>query len=105
EPRGIAITNDGDRDDNDEKVYVTQFLASDRPGVPIGRDDYKEGHVTVILTATDRVIGQVTLAPMLDTGFKSNGSALSRVAPRDPATFFVPTGASPNLFNAVAIKG
>ena len=31
-----------------EKVYVTQFLAVDRPGVTIGADDYKEGRVTVI---------------------------------------------------------
>src|SRR5207237_3789637 len=27
EPRGIAISNDGDADDNDETVYVTQFLS------------------------------------------------------------------------------
>ena len=27
EPRGLAITNDGDDDDTDEKVYVTQFLS------------------------------------------------------------------------------
>jgi YVTN family beta-propeller protein len=38
-PRGIAITNDGDGRDGDEKVYVTQFLAVDRPGVTIGADD------------------------------------------------------------------
>ena len=45
EPRGIAITSNGDADDNDEKVYVTQFDAVDRPGTIIGADDYKEGRV------------------------------------------------------------
>ncbi len=39
EPRGIAITSDGDRHDGDETVLVTQFLAVDRPGVLIGRAD------------------------------------------------------------------
>ena len=48
EPRGIAITDDGDGADGDEKVYVTRFLAVDRPGTLIGADDYKEGRVTVI---------------------------------------------------------
>lgn len=105
EPRGIAITNDGDDDDRDEKVYVTQFLGVDRPGVLVGRDDYKEGRVTVISTKKDRVIGQVVLAPLADTGFKSNGSALNKVPATDPPTFFFTTGAFPNMLNNVAIKG
>src|SRR5262249_41635121 len=74
EPRGIAITSDGDGVDNDEKVYVTQFNGVDRPGALIGADDYKEGRVLVISTATDSVVGTVVLAPMADTGFKSKGS-------------------------------
>ena len=40
QPRAIAITNDGDTDDNDEKVYVTSFLAQYRPGeIKPGADD------------------------------------------------------------------
>ncbi|HEY6195084.1 MAG TPA: beta-propeller fold lactonase family protein [Candidatus Eisenbacteria bacterium] len=105
EPRGIAITNDGDRHDDDETVLVTQFLAVDRPGVLIGRDDYKEGRVTLISTRDDKVIGQVTLNPMLDTGFRSNGAALAHIAPVDPPAFTVVTGAFPNMLNSVAIKG
>ncbi len=105
EPRGLAITNDGDRKDNDEKLYVTQFLATDRLGVLIGRDDYKEGRVTVIDVGNDRVQGVVVLNPLADTGFKSNGSALERVAATNPATFTVQTGAFPNMLNSIAIKG
>jgi len=105
EPRGIAITNDGDSDDNDEKVYVTQFLSTDRPGTTIGADDYKEGRVTVISTATDEVIGQVVLSPMADTGFRSNGSALKRIPAVTPPAFTVTTGAFPNMLNSVVIKG
>ena len=105
EPRGVAVTNDGDRKDDDETVLVTQFLAFDRPGVLIGRDDYKEGRVTLISARKDKVIGQVTLSPMLDTGFRSNGSVLGHVPPTDPASFTFTTGAFPNMLNSVAVKG
>ena len=107
EPRGIAITNNGDQYDDDEKVYVTQFFAVDRPGVLIGADDYKEGRVTVISTRHNRVIKEVVLNPQADTGFKSNGSALKRIpaTTTTPPTFDVTTGAFPNFLNAVVIKG
>jgi YVTN family beta-propeller protein len=101
EPRGLAITNDGDTDDADEKVYITQFLGVDRPGVLIGSDDYKEGRVTVIGTASHTVLKQAVLPPMADTGFKSDGSLLKRIA----ATEKVTTAAFPNMLQAVALKG
>src|SRR4030095_2287583 len=66
EPRGIAISNDGDADDSDETVYVTQFLSLPVAGKIDGADDAKAGHVTVISTATDTVVGQVTLNPLAD---------------------------------------
>jgi YVTN family beta-propeller protein len=114
EPRGVAITNDGDDQDDDEKVYVTQFLGQDRAGVftgsiLIGADDYKEGRVAVLSTADNKLIKQAVIAPMADTGFKSNGSALKRIAPKTDAAgkpvFEVVTSASPNMLQAVAIKG
>ena len=109
EPRGVAIAGDGDRDDDDDrsgaKVYVTQFLGVDVPGVLIGRDDYKEGRVTVISSKTDRVIGQVVLHPLANTGFNSNGSVLNHVPIANPAAFTFPTGAFPNQLNSIVIKG
>jgi YVTN family beta-propeller protein len=105
EPRGIAITSDGDADDTDEKVYVNQFNGVDRPNTIIGADDYKEGRVTVISSQNDNVIGEVVLAPMSDVGFNSNGSSLQRIAPTNPPTFTVKTGAFPNSLNSIAIKG
>jgi len=105
EPRGVAVTNDGDGKSDDEKVYVTQFLGVDRPGVLIGRDDYKEGRVTVISTKKDRVIGTVVLNPLASAGFNSNGSVLNHVAATNPVTFTFPTGTFPNQLNAIVIKG
>lgn len=105
EPRGIAITNDGDADDADEKVYVTQFLAVDRPGVLVGKDDYKEAKVSVIQTSNNTVLRDVTLAPLANSGFTSNGSALNRIPATNPPTFTHVTGTFPNQLNSIAIKG
>jgi YVTN family beta-propeller protein len=114
EPRGLAITNDGDEYDDDEKVYVTQFFGVDRAGVfngatLIGADDYKEGRVAVIATANNTVLKQAVLEPMADTGFRSNGSALKRIAPKvntqNQPVFDVVTGAFPNMLQSVVIKG
>lgn len=102
EPRGIAITNDGDADDADEKVYVTQFLALPRAGGTPGADDAKVGHVTVVSTATNLVVGDVELNPLADTGFRANGDALARIPPGPTFTF--PTGAHPNQLNGIAIR-
>ncbi len=102
EPRGMAISNDGDADDNDETLYVTQFLSLPVTGRVDGQDDGKAGHVTVISTATDTVLSSVTINPIADTGFKAQGDALGRVPPGP--NFVFTTGAFPNQLNNVAIK-
>jgi YVTN family beta-propeller protein len=108
EPRGIAITNDGDADDNDETVYVTQFLSLPRVNKLDGEDDSKVAFVTVLSTATDSAVGNVILNPITDTGFKAAGDAINRVAPPanpQPADFIFTTGAYPNQLNNIGIKG
>ena len=107
EPRGIAITNNGG-DDSLETVLVTQFLSVPIAGKFDGSDDAKAGHVTIISAATDTVTGQVTLNPIADTGFKSAGDALARIAaPAAPVAddFKFVTGAYPNQLNNIAIRG
>jgi YVTN family beta-propeller protein len=108
EPRGLAITNDGDQWDNDETVYVTQFLSLPIAGKIDGADDAKAGHVTLVSTADGSVWGDVTINPVADTGFKAVGDALGRIAPGnvlDPTAFQFTTGAYPNQFATVALKG
>ena len=104
EPRGLAITNDGDDDDDNETVYVTQFLSLPAPGKIDGADDAKVGFVTTISTDTDRVTGQIRLDPIANTGFNAAGDALARIPPVISG-FPFPTGAYPNQLNNVAIKG
>ena len=86
EPRGIAITNNGNADDNDETVYVTQFLSLPVAGKVDGQDDAKAGHVTIISTATDTVTGQVTINPIAETGFNAAGDAIARI-PLDRSSY------------------
>src|SRR5581483_7388125 len=108
EPRGLAITNDGDGDDADEVVYVTQFLSLPLLGKVDGADDAKAGFVSVVSTTTNSVVKQIQLNPIADTGFKALGDALARIPPgdpADPANFKFVTGAYPNQLNNVAIKG
>lgn len=103
-PRALAITNDGDFDDLDEKVYVTNFLAQYRIGqVRPGEDSGKVGLVYVVRTDRDAVFTTIELQPLADSGFKSDGDALNRVAPTGSAT--VATGAFPNLLSNLAIYG
>ena len=103
EPRGLAVTNDGDTDDTDEKLYVTSFLSVPVPGKIDGADDAKQGLVTVVSTATNTVVGTVLVNPLANTGFNANGDALLRIPPGPNFTF--PTGAYPNQLNNVAIHG
>jgi YVTN family beta-propeller protein len=108
EPRGLALTNDGDGDDLDETLVVTSFLAAPIPGRLDGADDAKQGEVTLISTATNSVIGTVDLNPLADTGFRATGDAIARIPPadpNDPANFLFTTGAYPNQLNGVAIHG
>src|SRR5262249_39744231 len=58
-----------------------------------------------ISSRSDRVIGQVVLHPLANTGFNSNGSVLNHVPIANPPAFTFPTGAFPNQLNSIVIKG
>jgi YVTN family beta-propeller protein len=108
EPRGLAITNDGDQYDDDETLYVTQFLSLPIAGKIDGADDAKAGHVSVVSTATNTVVADIAVNPIADSGFKALGDALQKIAPlpaTDEANFKFTTGAYPNQLNNIAIKG
>jgi YVTN family beta-propeller protein len=102
EPRGLAMTNDGDADDTDETLYVTQFLSLPIAGKVDGADDAKAGHVTRISTLTNAVMGDTAINPISDTGFRAEGDALARIPPTGSFTFV--TGAYPNQLNNIAIR-
>ena len=64
-PYSIAITNDGDRNDNDERVFVSQFFGElIDPSRPDGFDDAKQG-VVVAFNVGPAVQGNAHLSRLL----------------------------------------
>jgi hypothetical protein len=73
-PYAITITDDGDIDDSDETVYVTEFFGQDLPSADAGTlgdayfDEGRQGIVYHFDTATETV-DTTTIAPFSNTGF------------------------------------
>ena len=72
-PYSVAISNDGDDNDADERVFVTQFYSQAIDAArPVGFDDSRQGVVTAF-NVNDAVQGTATLSSLLlkplDSGF------------------------------------
>jgi YVTN family beta-propeller protein len=114
-PRAIAVTNNGNKDDEDETVFVALFYGQLRPGktaVQETEDDQRQGRVVAISAATNAPIpapNPIRLEPLANTGFNSNGrlspgpGLVPAVPSTNPQTFTAPTSAFPNQLAAVAI--
>jgi DNA-binding beta-propeller fold protein YncE len=77
-PYAIAISNDGDTNDNDERVYVTQLFGDViDPARPDGFDDAKQGVVSsfrvgdAVTNAAAAPVSRLLLKPML-SGFNAD---------------------------------
>jgi YVTN family beta-propeller protein len=77
-PYAIAISNDGDRNDNDERVYVTQLFGEViDPARPDGFDDAKQGVVSsfrvgdAVTNAASTNVTRLLLEPMA-SGFNAD---------------------------------
>lgn len=114
-PRALAMTNNGNKFDNDEAIYVGLFFGQLRAGksaVDEGQDDQREGRVLAISSASNALPGfnpSIALAPMASTGFNANGKLapapgqVPAVASVNPQAFTTPTGAYPNQLAAIAV--
>jgi YVTN family beta-propeller protein len=71
-PRGIAITNNGDGNDADETVYVTEWFAvrtaPEEPGTPLTSDTNWKGLLYKVPVAGGAV-ATIDLPPVMNTGF------------------------------------
>lgn len=95
-PRALIVTDNGDRNDEDETVYVTEFFGQRRTsGVPSdGTTEYDQDHQGVLyrFDAATRTVGSlITIAPVADTGFNASND--------------LPTGCWPNQLGNLAING
>jgi YVTN family beta-propeller protein len=122
-PFAVAVTNDGDKDDGDETVLVTQFFAERIPDGP-GEvaDDGKQGVVQTFPVGSLTPVTRITLGPLADVGFTADRTAFcpdvanptlhSDVfcpAPGTPVDDDVikkdPQGAFPNQLQALLVRG
>jgi cytochrome c peroxidase len=82
-PRAIAITNDGDDKDDDETVYVTEFFSQARPsGTPTDDSQFDLNRVGVVYAfaaVAPAGITPITIAPVVDTGFKDSSGTGSGI--------------------------
>lgn len=96
-PYAVAITDDGDEDDDDETVYVTEYFSHERvAGVPADDSAFDVGRQGVVYrfsVRTEAVSPIITLAPraVSDPGLVDSTEAT--------------TGCFPNLLNFATIHG
>lgn len=120
-PTGLAITNDADGSDLDEKVYVTDFYAESIAGAASEAiDTGKRGVVHVFTTNGSTAPTKITLSALSNAGFtadrsafctKLNSSAASDLFcpdpnstdPNDPAIKQVAQGAFPNQLYSILV--
>jgi DNA-binding beta-propeller fold protein YncE len=121
-PMAIAISNNGDTNDLDETVFVTQFFAELIPGgLGEARDTGKQGIVNAIPLTTFAPT-RIPLSPLNNSGFTANRAAFCPgthpahitnpiLCPRpdlpatDPANTNNPQGVFPNQFASALIRG
>ncbi|UJR85469.1 lactonase family protein [Sandaracinus amylolyticus] len=73
-PRALVITNDGDTDDDDEQLFVTEYFAQDRVGATLPTDESrfdvaKQGIVYRVALGAPSTVTTISLSPVDDTGF------------------------------------
>lgn len=105
-PVALAITDDGDGQGDDEKIYVTHQIAFSTPDAEPGTDDGAFGQVTVLDAGDLAILNTIALAPDIH-GYPNQLAAVSifqdrawvphiRTAPA------LPNGLSTKVFAAVA---
>ncbi|MDB4930379.1 MAG: hypothetical protein JWM10_2863 [Myxococcaceae bacterium] len=94
-PRALAMTNDGDADDADETLYVTEFFAQRRntPG-PAGLERFDQSHVGLVYryTVATRALEASTLGSAADIGFRSTDGAAAGCFPNQLSSIAIASG-------------
>ncbi len=105
-PYGVCITNDGDGDDDDETVFVTDFYSRPivAPGLLEGDDASRFGRVFKV-NAADESFTALSLQPVISSEvptFEASGmfpNQLSACAINNGRVYVSNVGASPEGFN------
>ncbi len=95
-PRALVVTNDGDTDDADETVWVTEYFGQHRTsGLPADDSAFdlaKEGIVYRFGAADGSALAPVRIAPVADTGFVDSNAAVTGCFPNQLQTATLANG-------------
>ncbi len=85
-PHALVVTDDGDQEDDDETLYVTEFFSQPLTGVPeeadFGHvDKNRQGFVYGISVETGQVEATIPIAPVLETGFRDGEGRMTSCFP------------------------
>jgi hypothetical protein len=74
-PRSVAITNNGDQNEGDESIYVTEYFAQRaEPEANGGANaDIAKRGIVYKVRASDQAVSTIRLSPLPDIGFKDSG--------------------------------
>ena len=92
-PRSLAITNNGDTNDEDESIYVTEYFGQTvMPEASDGSnaDTHKVG-IVYRVKISDKSVSTIQLAPLADMGFKDERAATA--------------GCYPNQLQSITLNG
>jgi YVTN family beta-propeller protein len=125
-PWAVAITNDNDKADDDETVFVTDFFSRLIAGKQESFDDGRQGVVWAFSSGARAPVTSITLSPLANSGFTANRSAFCLATddpmttpppnetfcpdpmiadPADPVIAQDPQGAFPNQLASAVISG
>lgn len=112
-PMAVCVTNDGDAEDGDETIYVTDFYSRPIAGVAEATDVAREGRVFAV-SASDSGVSEITLDPVqvdltgivagnpaedLGTSTSTYPNQLYACAINEGKLYVTAVGASPAAFN------
>ena len=122
-PRSIAITNDGNQEENDESIYVTEYFAQRiAPEAAGGANaDVAKAGLLYKVKLADKTVSTIRLAPLADMGFKDSAGGTAGcypnqlqsitiqdrfayvssicASPKGPVGVVTPAGQPPNFAN------
>ena len=92
-PRSVAITNNGDTNDADEGIYVTEYFgqATAAEAADGANADTRKSGIVYRIKLSDKSVSTIQLAPLADIGFKDANNAAA--------------GCYPNQVQSITING
>jgi hypothetical protein len=122
-PRSVAITNNGDPNEDDESIYVTEYFAQRIEGEAANgaNADVSKAGLVYKVKLSDKSVTTIQLSPIADMGFKDSANAQAGcfpnqlqsitiqdhfayvssicASPKGPIGVVTPTGGTPNPAN------